>query len=62
LLVPLPIDGNRLQSFLDWVEEEVLRPLFPANVAIVAKLIRLIGEQIEIWAKDFAQEKDGAAG
>jgi len=63
LLMPLPISNERLDAFLDWVQEGVLESLLPAHGEILEQVARQIGEQIEAWSIKFAeQDKDGIAG
>jgi hypothetical protein len=63
LLMPLPILNERLAAFLDWVQEGVLEPLIPAHGEILEQLARQIGEQIEAWSIQFAEQgKSGTAG
>ena len=60
LLMPLPIEPERLAAFLDWVKGEVLEPLLPENGDLLDRLAQQIGEQIESWSAQIAEQDESS--
>jgi hypothetical protein len=47
------LDLNRYEAFRQWVEEEILEPLLPANADLVDRLVHMVRADIERLAEEF---------
>lgn len=59
LLAPQVIKEERLESFTEWVQEDVLEPLLPANSGIVDELANYMARQIKSWSGDIEDDGQG---
>jgi hypothetical protein len=60
LLQPMRLNPERYKVFRNWVEEEVLEPLLPANVELVDRLVRMVKADIERLSEEFSHGGSGA--
>lgn len=57
MLAPMPrVGGKRYTAFRNWLEQEILDPLLPANADLVAKATQLMRNQIERLSTHFGAE------
>jgi hypothetical protein len=52
LLKPMRLDLERYEAFRQWVEEEILEPLLPANAGLVDRLVHMVRADIEHLAEE----------
>jgi hypothetical protein len=56
----MPLSPERYNAFRNWVEEEVLEPLLPANADLVDRLVRVVRADIERLSEEFSHGGSGA--
>jgi tetratricopeptide (TPR) repeat protein len=60
LLQPMRVNPERYEAFRNWVEEEVLAPLLPANADLVDRLVRMVRADIERLSEELSHGGSGA--
>jgi hypothetical protein len=60
LLQPMPLREDRYETFRNWVEEEILEPLLPANADLVDRLAQIMRADIERLSEEFGNGGSGA--
>jgi hypothetical protein len=53
LLQPMSMAFDRYEMFRQWVEEEILEPLLPANADLVERLVHIVQADIERLSEEF---------
>ena len=64
LLKPMHLNEERYEAFRNWVENEVLEPLLPANPGLIDGLAELIRTEIKYFSERFNEDQssfDGSA-
>ena len=53
LLKPMGMSFERYEAYRQWVEEEILEPLLPANADLVDRLVHVVRADIERLSEEF---------